>query len=196
MCAVAVCVSAANSCGDSNHVCTLDTNISTDTNWVDGNTYVLLQDINVTGAGTDLNIAPGAVIKPLVNRSLIAIDSGRIIANGTADKNILFTSCKDQNTFAGSTNVDTSSISGCSGAPAAGNYSTGIWVKSTAAMTTSDSFSYLKIIDSTIGIELDQTIGSIHDSNFMFASDKGIYLTVASGLNLYNNSFSNLTSAN
>src|SRR3972149_12317223 len=110
---------ALNSCGDSNYVCTIDSNISSDQNWVDGNTYVILADVNVTGTGTDLNIAPGEVVKYGVGRSLIARDGGRVLANGTVDKNIIFTSCKDQNSYAGATNANTSTVIGCSGAPTA-----------------------------------------------------------------------------
>ncbi|MDO8625330.1 MAG: hypothetical protein Q7R47_04575, partial [Candidatus Diapherotrites archaeon] len=191
----ATSVSGANSCGDTNHVCTLDTNISTSTSFIDGNTYVLLQDINVTGSSTVLTIAPGAVIKPLANRSLIAIDGGRIVANGTADKNIIFTSCKDQNSYTGSTNADTSTVSGCSGATAFSDYNTGIWVRTASGMTRSDSLSFLKILNAKVGIRLDQNIDSIHDSNFWHvgatAAAFGINF-VGGDANIYNNTFSDV----
>ena len=138
---------AVNSCGDTNNVCTFDSNISVDQNWVDGNTYVILSDVNVTGAGTDLNIAPGTVVKYGVGRSLIARDGGRVLANGTVDKNIIFTSCRDQNSYVGSTNANTATISGCSGGPAPSEYNTAIYVLGNAGMTKADSFSYLKIFD-------------------------------------------------
>jgi hypothetical protein len=40
---------AANTCGDTNNVCTFDANITADMNWIDGNTYVITADINITG---------------------------------------------------------------------------------------------------------------------------------------------------
>ena len=157
---------ALNSCGDSNYVCTIDSNISSDQNWVDGNTYVILADVNVTGTGTDLNIAPGVVVKFGSGRNLIITDGGRLLANGTVDKNIFFVSCKDQNSFAGSTNADTSSIPGCSGVIGRPDYNTAIFVKNPSGMALSDSFSYIRIFDHNHGIFLDKNIASIHHSIF------------------------------
>src|SRR3989344_5009243 len=186
-------VLAANSCGDSNRVCTIDSNISVDQNWVDGNTYVILADVNVTGAGTDLNIAPGTVVKDGVGRSLIARDGVRILANGTVDKNIIFTSCRDQNSYAGSANVNTATVSGCSGAPDSSDYNTAIWVRSNAGYSKSDSFSFLKVFDENTGIRLDQNLGSVHDSNFMVIGQSGILVSLSSDVNLFNNSFQNIS---
>ena len=185
-------VLAANSCGDSNRVCTIDSNISVDQNWVDGNTYVILADVNVTGAGTDLNIAPGTVVKYGVGRSLIARDGGRIVANGTVDKNIIFTSCKDQNSYAGATNANTSTMANCSGMPLSTDYNTAVWIRSNAGHTKSDSFSFLKVFDENTGVRLDQNLGSVHDSNFMVIGQSGILVSLSSDVNLFNNSFQNI----
>ncbi|MDO8624530.1 MAG: right-handed parallel beta-helix repeat-containing protein, partial [Candidatus Diapherotrites archaeon] len=195
---------APNSCGDTNNVCIIDSNISTDTNWVDGNTYVLMTDINVTGSGTDLNIAPGAVIKPVLYAKLVVRDSGRIIANGTADKNIIFTSCRDQNIYAGSTNANTSTIPGCSGAPYSQDYNNAIYIQSTANMGYSDTISYVKIFDANIGIKLDLNIGSVHDSNFWYlnqttssVTNRGaILLGRSNDTNFYNNVFNQAQGTN
>jgi hypothetical protein len=188
---------AANTCGDTNNVCQIDTNISSDTTWIDGNVYVIIADVNVTGSGTDLTIQPGAVVKYAPSKSLIVIDGGRIVANGTADKNIIFTSCKDQRSFTGSTNQNTSNISGCTGTHAASDYNTALWIKSNANMTKSDSFSYLRMIDGNTAIRLDLNVGSIHDSNFdsfgkTSALTPTILLNVSTDINIYNNNFSNL----
>ncbi|MBS3060948.1 MAG: hypothetical protein J4215_00010 [Candidatus Diapherotrites archaeon] len=156
---------------------------------------MILADVNVTGAGTDLNIAPGTVVKYGVGRSLIARDGGRVLANGTVDKNIIFTSCRDQNSYVGSTNANTATISGCSGGPAPSEYNTAIYVLGNAGMTKADSFSYLKIFDAKYGIRLDQNIGSIHDSNFSFFKSlglaySGVFLGIETDVNIYGNAFS------
>ncbi|MDO8624854.1 MAG: right-handed parallel beta-helix repeat-containing protein [Candidatus Diapherotrites archaeon] len=197
----ATTASAVNSCGDTNHVCTLDTNISSDMNFIDGNTYVLLRDVNVTGSGTDLNIAPGAVVKYTASRSLIAIDGGRIAANGTADKNIVFTSCKDQNTYTGSTNQNTSSVAGCSGAPAKGDYNVAIYLSTTANITDATTFSYLKVFYPTTAFLIAKDLNSIHDSNFTHvlgnAGTRGAlhFITASTAIKIHNNVFEDINSA-
>ncbi len=156
---------AANSCGAT--YCTYDSNIMASETWIDGNTYVLTGDVNVTGSGVVLTIQPGAVVKYDVNTELKVFNSARIAAEGTVDKNILFLSCRDQNTYAGATNANTSAAGSCSGAPGFRDYNVAIAVHANSGMTTSDNFSYLKILNATIGIDLYEDINSIHDSNFM-----------------------------
>ena len=176
--------SATTVCGD----------ISSDTNW-DQNTYLLTCDVNITGAGVDLNIAPGTVIKYKTSANLQVVNGGRLIANGRADANIIFTSCKDQSAYSGSTNQNTELVSGCSGSPALGDYNNAIWVKSDAAMTKADSFSFLRILDSNIGIRLDQNIGSVHDSNFQNIRTTGVQFTRATDANVFQNSFKSMATA-
>jgi hypothetical protein len=161
-------VLAADSCGDTNRVCVLDSNISADQNWVDGNTYVLKEDLFVLGTGTDLNIAPGAVIKALPGKSLILAQGARISALGSAQRRIVFTSCRDQNVFVDAQNADTSSIPGCAGAPYGGDYNTAIWIRSDAGMRMDDSVGFLRILFSRYGVRVDGNLGSVHDANFAF----------------------------
>jgi hypothetical protein len=175
--------SAANGCGDTNHVCTFDANINADMNWIDGNTYVVVGDVNVTGAGVDLNIQPGAVVKYWGSVRLHVFNGARLIANGTPDKNIIFTSCRDQNTYAGSTNVNTSTMTNCSGAPAGGDYNNAISLAPDALVSgDANNFSYLKIFDANAGLFSRVDLNSIHDINVMFI--KGGGTTVSSGFRL------------
>ncbi|MBS3062165.1 MAG: hypothetical protein J4215_06290, partial [Candidatus Diapherotrites archaeon] len=192
-------VFAMNSCGDSNHVCTLDTNISSSATWIDGNTYVLLSDINVTGSGTVLTISPGAVVK-YGPTSLNVLNGGRIVATGTAAKRIYFLSCRDQNVFAGVSNADTSTIPGCSGPPNGADYKHALWIQSDAEMTSGDDLAFLTIGDANQAIQLDLSIGAVHDNNFFNIKQQnpafthiGIYTTAGSSAAFYDNVFQNFS---
>ncbi len=181
-------VFAANTCSDTNFICTIDTSITTDTNWLDGYTYVILSSIGVANADVDLNIAPGTVIKPK-NGVMISVSNGaKVIANGTADKKIIFTSCKDQNVFSGSTNVNTSEITGCSGPPANGDYSASLRILTGSGYTGSDSISHIVSRYASTGIYLQAQVGSIHDSNFF---ENSVAINVATSLttDIYDNNF-------
>ncbi len=183
----------ANSCGAT--YCTYNSNIMASETWIDGNTYVLTGDVNVTGSGVTLTIQPGAVVKYDVNTELRVLNSARISANGTADKNILFLSCKDQNAYAGATNANTSAAGNCSGAPSGSDYTTAIWIASDSGMTTSDALSYLTIRDATTGIRLDESIGQIHHSVFTnLKSGYGILISVSSGIEISDNQFTSFVS--
>ncbi len=197
---LATSVVAANSCGDTNHICTIDTNISADTTWIDGNVYVLLEDINVTGSGTVLTIEPGALVKFVPNSSVYAPGAGliltngaTIVANGTAEKKIVFTSCRDQNSYNGFDYNSTATISRCSESPVNGSradVNVAIFVGRSSGMSKADSLSYLTIIGARDGIFLDANIGSIHDVNFVrFSGGRGITVNLASDVNLFRNSF-------
>ncbi len=197
---------AANVCFDENNLCVLDTAINIDTNFVDENTYLLISDIDVTGAGVDLNIEPGTVIKFMGGVDLSASNGARILANGTADRNIIFTSCKDQNVYAGSTNRNTSTEAGCDGGLLVPDYNTAIWIKADAGTTRLDEFSFLKIIDANIGIRFDRNAGDVHDNNFFIidacgtaASQRAIALhfvnLAVNDVNVYNNAFTGLGGA-
>jgi hypothetical protein len=189
-------LNAANLCGDTNHICTYDSAISASETWVDGNTYVLLGDVDVSGAATVLTIQPGVTVKFSTETDLSVSGSGRIVANGTASKNIFFLGCKDQNSFAGTTNADTSTISGCSGVLSMRDYNSALWVKPDSGMATSDSFSYLHIKNASYGIVLDANIGSIHDVNFyQFYGNTAanpafaIFSRLTTAVEIYNNYF-------
>jgi hypothetical protein len=194
-------LNAANLCGDTNHICTYDSAISASETWVDGNTYVLLGDVDVSGAATVLTIQPGVTVKFSTETDLSVSGSGRIVANGTASKNIFFLGCKDQNSFAGTTNADTSTISDCSGNLSLRDYNSALWVKPDSGMATSDSFSYLHIKNAGYGIVLDANIGSIHDVNFYefygggtAAQAFAIFSRLTTAVDVYNNYFGDFNS--
>ncbi|HQD12537.1 MAG TPA: hypothetical protein PLW43_06310 [Chitinophagales bacterium] len=76
-------------------------NITTNTTWTAGNVYVL--DGWVTLSAT-LTIEPGVVVKFKPNARL-NVNSGQVLAEGTAENRIVFTSYKDDN-YCGDTNGD------------------------------------------------------------------------------------------
>ncbi len=167
---------AANTCGDSNRICTIDTAIESDTTWVDGNTYFIVADNNLSVLnGALLTIEPGAVIKfgRIGNGWLIAEDGGWVKAQGTAEKPIVFTSCRDQNY-----GVNTSDQNNCAGAPALADYQGALYFSETATVRAdANDFSYLNIRYSGSGsdainvgaaIQSVISIHSIHDSNLMY----------------------------
>ncbi|MBI4044596.1 MAG: hypothetical protein HY392_02725 [Candidatus Diapherotrites archaeon] len=167
--------------------------ISASETWIDGNTYLITGDVTVTGSGVTLTIEPGAVVKYKAGTSILIQTNARLVANGTADKNITFTTCTDQNAWAGE---DTSAEAGCSGGPSPNFYGTAIRIASDANMTKSDSLSYLKVFDANMGIRLDLNLGSVHDSNFRYFNGYsnenrggiGLY-TDHTDVNVYNNTF-------
>ncbi|GEM_PF-2172716 len=184
---------AANSCGAT--YCTYDSNIMASETWIDGNTYVLTGDVNVTGSGVTLTIQPGAVVKLKTNTELKVFNSARIAAQGTADKNIFFISCKDQNTYTGVTNANTSAE--CSGAPSVNDYNAAIWIRADSGMTTDDNFSHLRIMNGKFGIVLDEDINAIRDSNFAIykrvtgtINNRAILVNASSAIKIHNNQFS------
>jgi hypothetical protein len=174
--------------------------ITSSETWFDGNTYVLMCDVNVYGSGVDLNIQPGAFVKFAPSTtSLFANTSGRINANGTANKRITFMSCKDQNFGA-----NTSTIPQCAGVvPTSNRYGTAIWIQSTSGMTTNDTFSYLNMYDANVGIRIDKNILSINDNNFTkfkcqsspVTTCNGIRVTQSSAVKIYDNNFVNFVQA-
>ena len=76
--------------------------IATDTTWPAGKVYVLTGDISVNQL-TTLTIQPGAVIKINWDRGFTV--NGKLVANGTAEHPIYFTSIKDDS-ICGDTNGD------------------------------------------------------------------------------------------
>src|SRR3989344_1186959 len=148
--------------------------------------------ITVTGSNVVLTIEPGAIVKFAPVTSILVQGSARVVADGNATHPIVFTSCKDQNSWAGE---DTSGEAGCSGAPTGGDYNNALYITRSAGMTKSHSLSYLKVFDANRGIVLDLNIGSVHDSNFMFMpgrptnASSGIYMALGSDINIFNNSF-------
>lgn len=77
--------------------------IGTNTTWAAGKVYVLTGDITVNQL-TTLTIQPGAVIKINYDRGFVV--NGKLIANGTIEHPIYFTSIRDDS-ICGDTNGDT-----------------------------------------------------------------------------------------
>ena len=185
-------VLAGVGCGDTNNTCVVSGTISSDTNFIDANTYLLSALVTVSGSGVDLNIFPGATIKGMKAGTIAAgvrvTNGARIIAEGNSTHPITFTSCRDQ-----TVGSNTSAVTGCSGTPGSQDYNVAISIAPDAGMTTSDSFSFLNVRHATNGIVLNQPILSIHDSNFS-RFDRNVYPAAAisisgtySDTNIYHN---------
>jgi hypothetical protein len=90
-----------SSCENGNSPCTpsiviIDTDVNTPTTWNSCNVYVI--SVNQISVTSTLTIEPGTVIKfadIVSDNSILVSSSGSIVANGTAEKPIIFTSFKD-----------------------------------------------------------------------------------------------------
>ncbi len=78
------------------------TNISTPTTWTTGKVYLVNSEITITSV---LTIQPGVIVKLGNNGRLRVNNSGKILANGTANSRIVFTSIADDS-YCGDTNGD------------------------------------------------------------------------------------------
>lgn len=76
------------------NVLVITESISTATTWLEGKVYYIDGPISVTN-GSTLTIQPGAIVKFGAEASLNIEDGATIIANGSADKPIYFTSIRD-----------------------------------------------------------------------------------------------------
>jgi len=76
------------------NVVLVDSDIASNTTWLDGTVYVISDARNVLN-GITLTIDAGAIIKFSAEGKLLINDGGTIKANGTSAKNIVFSSIKD-----------------------------------------------------------------------------------------------------
>lgn len=76
--------------------------ISNPTVWTTGNVYVVRADVTISSV---LTIEPGTIIKLQGDTRLEVINSGKILANGTAAQHIVFTSLNDDS-YCGDSNGD------------------------------------------------------------------------------------------
>ena len=104
------------------HYDTISANISSNTTWSAGTTYMLAADITVDSAAT-LTIEEGVFVKFGTTR-FIHVNAGNLAATGTAADNIFFTSCEDN-----TVGEDTSGDADCNGTedtPVGGDWN---WLK-------------------------------------------------------------------
>lgn len=78
----------------------VDENIASSIEWKEGNVYVIERDLTISGT---LTVSPGVVVKIAKGKSIIVEDAGKLLANGTSDKRIIFTSMADDR-YCGDTN--------------------------------------------------------------------------------------------
>lgn len=184
---------------------TIISDINTDTTWYSGNTYFITAMVNIKNNAT-LTIQPGTIIKFMGGTYLNIASDGSIIAKGTQENKIHFTSCKDQ-----SIGEDLSNMEGCDSSPQnedypyAINYANFFGVKTPDANDLAD----LNISFASGGIRLRIThretaiLSSIHDCNFQnlgsshaISFDSDYYYTypfkVRAIMNVYNNTFTNI----
>ncbi|MNJ86060.1 hypothetical protein D3C87_35430 [compost metagenome] len=76
--------------------------ISSPTTWTAGNVYVVTGDVTVTSV---LTIEPGTIVKLSGSSRLQVINTGKILANGTAANHVVFTSLNDDS-YCGDSNGD------------------------------------------------------------------------------------------
>ncbi len=111
----------------------VDTNILSDVKWTQDTVYILKQAIFV-GNGATLTIEPGTIIRGITNvqsgisaepGALIVAPNSKLIANGTPDDPIVFTSIDDPN-VRGGVNTIPPSFTTSADAPVAATFTSGV----------------------------------------------------------------------
>lgn len=164
------------------HATTIITgDVTTDTTWTkDGSPYVV-EDGFVLNTGVTLTIQPGVIVKfdPYVVTAPVV--QGRIIAQGTPDENIIFTSLLDD-TAGGDTNED-----GGDSTPYVDDWSLSFGTSTPATASTFDHVSF-KYTDT---LSFVNTVATMTHADISFA-DTGLVADMGSALTLHNVSFHNL----
>lgn len=91
----------ADTTGDGDDTVTISEDISEDTTWTADKTYMLAADTLVFVNGATLTIEPGTLIRGGAGSALVIEKDSRIVAEGTADAPIVFTSFAAENPAAG-----------------------------------------------------------------------------------------------
>ncbi|GEM_PF-6933768 len=173
-----------------------------------GNTYYI-SGLTVTGPIT-LTIQPGAIIKYASGKNITLQGGAGINIQTAAGQTTYFTSCKDQ-----TIGQNINSITGCSGAPAAGNYSNALYFDTTGTNNSTElkqlnikyaanalyinsgtigSIANSSITNCTRGIYNNSgTIGTVNGNNINCPSGTGLYTETSSAIvsEIKNNVFAN-----
>lgn len=156
--------------------------ITTPTTWASGNIYVIEQDdIYVQNK---LTIQPGAIIKFGLGRGLEVQGAGQIVAAGTSDSPIIFTSLRDD-LHGGDTNKDQNSTSADSGD----------WSEVFLGQSTGNKFEYCEFYYGGGGyreamLDLASSMNAVvRDCTFAFSNQVALQLSRAQSVTMVRNTF-------
>jgi parallel beta-helix repeat protein len=162
---------------DVTNIVDVDEDITQPTTWLDGMVYEIRQDIEVKST---LTVQPGAIVKFADGCGLRIDSTGQIIAQGTAEKAIVFTSLNDDS-HDGESNQN-------SGPAAAGAWG-GVILNSNGNVFEHCEFYYGGSSDGTM-LDLGATSGNtVTNCTFAYSEGVGLYAGQASGATITNNAF-------
>ncbi len=171
--------------------------ISSDTNWVSGETYFVSSvssDGNVSvDSNAVLTIQRGAVVK-FGDGNFLKIESGGVllVLGGSDLNNVVFTSCKDS-----SVGFDLSGVQGCSGSPVSGDYNFAVYLGFDAGNHSGVNWFDLNISFAKTALflesDLNSVVGSFFQNNSSNDFSTSIYNSASLGFVLNNNFFNNVS---